>query len=385
MAEELVLTPGGYRPKSLVHKIEPDHILRRTDRHLQKVHLSGTVVDDFGAITEVSGNEPLLPRTTRLLPNTMLRAVPALGYGWIAYAFWNNDTGTPISSFRTTWVVPPAPSTQSGQTIFLFNGIQNSSWIYQPVLQWGPSAAGGGNQWSVASWYVDGPTAQVFFTNLVNVNPGDTLIGVMTLTRQNNTPTGTTFDYNCFFQGIANTNLAIQNIQELTWCTEALEAYGPQSCSDYPNTNRTAMTAIDIQTGNNRPSVAWAPSNPVTDCGQHAVVLSNSNPGSHVDLVYRLRWISLGGQWSSIPVVGRNQDGRLEVFIVGQNGQLYQRFQTSPNNGWNDRWESLGGSWDASSYPSVANNADGRLEIFIRGQNEQLYQTYQTFPNNGWI
>ena len=42
------------------------------------------------------------------------------------------------------------------RTIFLFNGIQNSTSIYQPVLQWGPSAAGGGNFWTVASWYVDG-------------------------------------------------------------------------------------------------------------------------------------------------------------------------------------------------------------------------------------
>ena len=51
----------------------------------------------------------------------------------------------------------PAPATRSRQTIFLFNGIQNTGanfGILQPVLQYGSSAAGGGAFWSIASWYV---------------------------------------------------------------------------------------------------------------------------------------------------------------------------------------------------------------------------------------
>ena len=46
--------------------------------------------------------------------------------------------------------------------------------------------------------------------------------GVITLTGQN----GSQFSYNCEFQGIANASLAIQNVEELTWCVETLEAYG---------------------------------------------------------------------------------------------------------------------------------------------------------------
>jgi acylphosphatase len=99
-------------------------------------------------------------------------------------------------------------------------------------------------------------------------------------------------------------------------------------------------------------------------------------------------WVSLGGQWSSIPIVGRNQDGRLEIFIVGQSEKLYHRYQTSPNNsnGWNDKWEDLGGKWNRFNFPSIGQNADGRLEIFIVGQSEKLYHRYQTSPNNsnGW-
>jgi hypothetical protein len=75
----------------------------------------------------------------------------AAASGWIAYTYWSNpNTSKPITDFSTNWTVPSVPSKQSSQTIFLFNGVQDgttaSSYTMQPVLQWGPSAAGGGKQ-----------------------------------------------------------------------------------------------------------------------------------------------------------------------------------------------------------------------------------------------
>jgi hypothetical protein len=222
------------------------------------------------------------------MPRNVVRAagvVPALGSGWIAYADWTNNTGKPVSSFTTTWTVPPAPSSSSGQTVFLFNGIQNSSMIYQPVLQWGPSAAGGGAYWAVASWYADGQGGVSHYSTLVRVNPGDVLVGVMTLTGQS----ATGFSYNCQFTGVANTSLAIQNVQQLTWCIETLEAYGITKATDYPATARTAFTKIEMKTGTapaSDPPLAWTAVDSVTDTGQHAIVVSNSNPGGEVDIYY---------------------------------------------------------------------------------------------------
>lgn len=46
-----------------------------------------------------------------------------------------------------------------------------------------------------------------------------------------------------------DTVLVIQNVQELTWCIQTLEAYALTTCSDYPATTRTAMDVIEIQTG----------------------------------------------------------------------------------------------------------------------------------------
>jgi hypothetical protein len=153
MAEDYVITPGGFRPKGRVHLIEPGHLVSGEGGRLRKVHFLGEVVADFGPLIPRPGNEPLMPRNVvRTRPGPLLPAqIPALGSGWITYAWWQNATGRPITSFVTTWVVPPAPRTQSGQLIYLFNGIQNSTMIYQPVLQWGYNNAFGGNYWCVAS------------------------------------------------------------------------------------------------------------------------------------------------------------------------------------------------------------------------------------------
>src|SRR5262249_55582039 len=154
------------------------------------------------------------------------------------------------------------------------NGIDPSNpsaAILQPVLQWGVSAAGGGNYWSIASWYVTG-SGHAYHTTLVPVHSGDTLVGVMKLTGQSDN----LFSYTCEFQGIAGTSLPVQNVEQLVWCNETLEAYSITQCSDYPATDLTAMRSINIHTGSTMPTLNWTPEDPVTDCGQHTVVISNS-------------------------------------------------------------------------------------------------------------
>lgn len=121
--------------------------------------------------------------------------VPSLGTGWITYAFWNNATGNPITSFKTAWRVPPNPMGSDGQLIYLFNGIQNSTMIYQPVLQWGNNGAFGGNYWCVASWYADGQNGQAFYSQHTQVSVNQMLVGLMTQTATANGQ----FSYDCLF------------------------------------------------------------------------------------------------------------------------------------------------------------------------------------------
>jgi hypothetical protein len=93
-----------------------------------------------------------------------------------------------------------------------------------------------------------------------------------------------------------------------------------------------------------------------------------------------------GVRLASSPGVGSNADGRLEVFVVGSDGFLWKKDQTAPNNGWSD-WLTHGapdGSVRWVSSPVVVPNQDGRMELFMVGTDGQLWHEWQTAPNNGW-
>jgi hypothetical protein len=278
MSDEFVITPGGLRRKSLVHHIPEGTYVDGSEGRLRHMRPSGEVLADFGPLEMRPAGRALMPANIVVPP----AEAPTLGSGWITYATWTNASANAVSRFTTTWTVPQPPETQSGQVIFLFNGIQNSTMIYQPVLQWGPSAAGGGDYWAVACWYADGQNGHSTYSSLVQVNPGETLVGVMTLTGQG--PQG--YSYNCVFQGISGATLAIQNVEQLTDCVETLECYYLTRPTDYPNADMIDMQAIEMATGNTTPALAWAAVDAVTDIGQHTIVVSDSTANGSVELFF---------------------------------------------------------------------------------------------------
>jgi hypothetical protein len=101
------------------------------------------------------------------------------------------------------------------------------------------------------------------------------------------------------------------------------------------------------------------------------------------------RWETLGGDWEEFfsPSIATNADGRLQVFIVGKNDRLYSKWQL-PTGGWSSQWLDLGGNWarPALARPSVEQNSDGRLELFMLGNDLHLYHKWQLQPNDnaGW-
>ncbi|HEU5098416.1 MAG TPA: hypothetical protein VFU22_05325 [Roseiflexaceae bacterium] len=93
-------------------------------------------------------------------------------------------------------------------------------------------------------------------------------------------------------------------------------------------------------------------------------------------------WQSLGGGFKSNPVVGRNDDGRLEVFARGLDDALWHTSQTSPNRSFSSPsvWTRLGDVQFVGD-PVVGVNEDGRLEVFVRDRNDLLEHIWQTSPN----
>jgi hypothetical protein len=94
-------------------------------------------------------------------------------------------------------------------------------------------------------------------------------------------------------------------------------------------------------------------------------------------------WSDLGGgSLLSPPAIGRNADGRLEVFVLDGNYQVEHAWETSANGPWSG-FSSMGG-YQLHSDPAVGTNPDGRLEVFGRGTDWSLDHIYQTSPNAGW-
>jgi hypothetical protein len=176
--------------------------------------------------------------------------------------------------------------------VFLFNGIQSFGadvFILQPVLQWGTSSAGGGSYWSITNWYV-GSDGTALFGPLIQVNPGDVLEGIMTLTGQ----TGSNFNYLSAFTGFPGADLVVNNVAELTWANETLECYDFAAFSDYPDTALTAFHDIEIRLRTSttpfteaQATINWQVNNDVTDNGQQCLIVSNDSPGGDVYLYYR--------------------------------------------------------------------------------------------------
>ena len=111
-------------------------------------------------------------------------------------------------------------------------------------------------------------------------------------------------------------------------------------------------------------------------------------------------WASLGipeGRINiNMPVVSQNQDGRLEVFVIGSDQALWHLWQTTPGGTWGS-WFSSGGpqhSNTSMSRSTVRKNDDGRLEVFLMyeiadepfGTNASamLWHIWQTAPNGTW-
>ena len=266
---DLVLTPAGYMPRTSVHYIGDGFHLSVENGRLQKLENgTGRMAEDFGAVKFTSSQRE---------PEAQ---------GWIAYAYWTN-TGTAITNFTTTWTVPSAPTNKGSQTIFLFNGMQDgttsTSYIIQPVLQWGPSAAGGGKYWAVTNWYVS--SSQAFYGSLVTVSAGASLTGVMKETAVS----GSNYSYNSSFTGYSSASaLQVNNVPQAFWAAETLESYGVTSPSTmYPPNTDVALTGIQILKGTTNASISWTTAQATSGAAQKAVVVSNASPGGQVDIYFR--------------------------------------------------------------------------------------------------
>jgi hypothetical protein len=122
------------------------------------------------------------------------------------------------------------------------------------------------------------------------------------------------------------------------------------------------------------------------------------------NIVHKFQTVAGAGPWSATtllgdtmeffgdPVVARNKDGRLEVFAVQSltsENRVFHAWQTAPNTGWaSPTYSDLGGNVEGAT--AVGKNLDGRLEVFDYGNGDcgsgdsSIDHTWQFSPGAGW-
>ncbi|KAJ3136540.1 hypothetical protein HK100_001633 [Physocladia obscura] len=260
-------TPVGLVPHSAAHQVPVGATISHTQSAISLLAANGTALHTTPVVPGATNARPLNGNGNG---NAKARREES---GWVTFAAWLNTGESPIASFATSWTVPPAPAANDGQTVFIFNSIEPADFtsILQPVLQYGGSAAGGGNYWGIACWYVT-PTG-TYFTPLVQVQEGQTLTGYIQLQEQS--ANSTDFQYLCEWSNLGGYGLLV-NSAELVWATETLEVYGIQSASDFP-AGTTALSAINIATQEtNAPNVTWSVAEDVADTVFTTVIVDGS-------------------------------------------------------------------------------------------------------------
>jgi len=192
------------------------------------------------------------------------------GDAWKAWAQYQNDSN--ITSIYSKWIVPAAPTESGQQTLFYWNGVEptDNSAVLQPVLQYGFSAAGGGEYWTLASWFVSGSHGS-FWSKLTRVETGDIIEGTNEILKNGTwVITGavkakgitTSFSYKPNFPAA------------WTYAYEALEAYTIDDCPEYPAAGVISFTDIVVQAGGQTVTPKWQPltQDPIT-CKEHATVV----------------------------------------------------------------------------------------------------------------
>jgi hypothetical protein len=219
------LTPSGWRPTVCTHGPIPEgHILVDVELFTYlREEATGKIVKTFPPCSENAG-----------LPHPDTKPLPS---GWAAYA-WSFHAGGSLTSFNGSWTVPPVPSDQGSQTLFLFTGFQNAfntpanvTNIIQPVLQWGSSAAGGAEYWAIASWYVDS-LGNAFWSTLTKTQSGNTIQGNMWVNGAANSGTWTIQTIDATASKPTSLKIATNTTEPYAFVT--LEVYTVSNCGEYP-------------------------------------------------------------------------------------------------------------------------------------------------------
>jgi hypothetical protein len=239
-SEDYVRGPRGRFHKSCVHEV-PN---------------GSTVDEDLNVFVDGRKIKRLEKCKYPALPSRAPTTCP----GGACWALRNDVPGTVnawglhwFNAVGADWTVPQVPTTFANQVIFFFPGLspQLSGVIIQPVLQFGVSAAGGGNYWAMANWLVAGGGTTVVHSPLVTVSPGTSIHGEMDALWNSCSMAGVCNWSINYVLGGTWYSLNVSPGVTLDWAFKGvLEAYDstgtsyPANCAHYPASGTTNFTGF---------------------------------------------------------------------------------------------------------------------------------------------
>jgi len=224
-----VITPYGYfDPSCVTHLAKGDvvrqdaNVVQHTNGASDNIHVCA--YPHYKADGEkVMGDEKAVDQ-------------PTISHAWVEYA--GTTTTSSYGFMYAYWNVPPAPSTNDGQTVYLFNGLEDYSdvvTIIQPVLGWNSDY---GSAWGIASWNCC-VTGTVFEATPAPVNSGDLILGYMFDTCAAGTKSCSSWDivtYDVTTGGESELLNTSSFGQTFNWAFGGvLEVYNIAQCGDYPS------------------------------------------------------------------------------------------------------------------------------------------------------
>jgi hypothetical protein len=233
---DYVITPFGYFHPSCVMQLGNGDEVRKDENAIR--HSNGTYDSiQACAYAHYEANGETVTGDKQGLKQ------PTIGHAWVEAAA--TKISTSFGYLYAYWSVPPAPSKNDGQIVFLFPGVEDYKdfpvrpgsdvSIIQPVLGWNSDYR---SAWGIASWNCC-VSGTVFEAPPVRVNSGDTIFGYMFDTCSPGTLSCPTWDVVALdltsgrFSELLNTSSFGQTFN---WAfAGVLEVYNIVQCGDYPS------------------------------------------------------------------------------------------------------------------------------------------------------
>lgn len=221
--DDSVATPAGWRPRACVHEVP-----------------NGAHVSVSGRVTRLDGSTFQVPKCLHIAHPNGLRfgrgapRVAPTNSGWMEYAY-TSLSGNSYHQLTAGWRVPARPTgTYAGtQVYYSFPGLENGSYIIQPVIQYGYNNEYGGSYWTAVSWRCNDGTDCTHGTP-VTINPADSVIGSVTASACVNGTCTWTISTVDVTQG-TRSDWTVDDAENYDWSTGgAVEVYGLNTCSQYP-------------------------------------------------------------------------------------------------------------------------------------------------------